>query len=63
MNHHNASVPSNKSISLLTKKFGKNSGGIITIDKNGDFGISHNSESMPIAFISSKDKKIRTSFE
>ena len=59
MKHNNASLSSTKSISLLTKIFGKNTGGIITIDKQGEFGISHNSESMPVALINSKDEKIR----
>ena len=60
MKHNNASLSSTKSISLLTKIFGKNTGGIITIDKQGEFGISHNSESMPVALINSKDEKIRS---
>ena len=37
--------------------------GIITIDKQGEFGISHNSESMPVALINSKDEKIRLYLE
>ena len=60
MKHHNALLSSTKSISLLTKKFGKNTCGIITIDRNGDFGISHNSEFMPVGLISSKDEKMRS---
>lgn len=57
-----ASFASKKSISLLTKRFGKNTGGIITIDRNGNFGISHNSESMPVALINSKDEKMKLYF-
>lgn len=59
MKHNSASLSSTKSISLLTKLFGKNTGGIITIDRRGDFGISHNSETMPVALINSKDEKMR----
>jgi L-asparaginase / beta-aspartyl-peptidase len=59
MKGRNASFASKKSISLLTKRFGKNTGGIITIDRNRNFGISHNSESMPVALINSKDEKMK----
>ncbi|MGE5633655.1 MAG: isoaspartyl peptidase/L-asparaginase family protein [Deltaproteobacteria bacterium] len=59
MKEKNASFASKKSISLLTKRFGKNTGGIITIDRNGNFGISHNSESMPVSLINSKDEKMK----
>jgi L-asparaginase / beta-aspartyl-peptidase len=60
MKYHNASSSSIKSISLLTKIFGKNTGGIITIDRKGNFGISHNSGSMPVALMHSKDEKIKS---
>lgn len=59
MKEKKASFASKKSIFLLTKRFGKNTGGIITIDRNGNFGISHNSEFMPVALINSKDEKIK----
>ena len=59
MKEKSASFASKKSISLLTKRFGKNTGGIITIDRKGNFGISHNSESMPVALINSKDGKMK----
>ena len=62
MKYYNASLSSIKSISLLTKIFGKNTGGIITIDRKGNFGISHNSQSMPVALINSQDEKVRSSF-
>ncbi len=62
MKEKNASFASKKSISLLTKRFGKNTGGIITIDRNRNFGISHNSESMPVALINSKDEKMKLYF-
>jgi L-asparaginase / beta-aspartyl-peptidase len=60
MKKNDASFTSKKSISLLTKRFGKNTGGIITIDRNGNFGYSHNSKTMPVALINSKDEKIRS---
>jgi isoaspartyl peptidase/L-asparaginase-like protein (Ntn-hydrolase superfamily) len=62
MKEKSASFASKKSISLLTKRFGKNTGGIITIDRKGNFGISHNSESMPVALINSKDEKMKLYF-
>lgn len=62
MKGKNASFASKKSISLLTKRFGKNTGGIITIDRNGNFGISHNAESMPVALINSKYHKMKLYF-
>jgi L-asparaginase / beta-aspartyl-peptidase len=52
-------LSSKKSIDLLTKRFGKNTGGIITVDTKGRFGIAYNTRSMPVALIKSKDEKIR----
>jgi L-asparaginase / beta-aspartyl-peptidase len=62
MKDKNASFASKKSISLLTKRFGKNTGGLITIDRNGNFGVFHNSESMPVALINSKYHKMKLYF-
>ena len=41
-------------IELLTKKFGKNTGGIIAVDKYGHFGMETNTRSMPIALFTNK---------
>jgi beta-aspartyl-peptidase (threonine type) len=58
MQSKNADVSSRNSIALLTKRFGKNTGGIITVDTKGHFGISCNTNYMPVASISSKNEKI-----
>lgn len=63
MGYNSGLLASEKSIELLTRRFGKNTGGIITVDPNGRFGIAHNTRSMPVALISSKDKRINISFE
>jgi L-asparaginase / beta-aspartyl-peptidase len=55
-------LSSKKSIVLLTNRFGKNSGGIITVDTKGRFGVAYNTPSMPVASIKSKDEKIRIVF-
>jgi L-asparaginase / beta-aspartyl-peptidase len=62
MQSNNALFSSNRSISLLTKRFGKNTGGIITVDTKGGFGIASNTHSMPVASIKSNDEKIRIVF-
>lgn len=59
MQLNSALLSSEKSIVLLTKRFGKNTGGIITVDTQGRFGIAYNTRSMPVASIKSKDEKIR----
>jgi L-asparaginase / beta-aspartyl-peptidase len=59
MQLNDGSLSSKKSIILLTKRFGKNTGGIITVDTQGRFGIAYNTQSMPVASIKSKDEKIR----
>jgi L-asparaginase / beta-aspartyl-peptidase len=59
MQLNGALLSSEKSIVLLTKRFGKNTGGIITVDTQGRFGIAYNTRSMPVASIKSKDEKIR----
>jgi beta-aspartyl-peptidase (threonine type) len=62
MQLNSALLSSEKSIGLLTKRFGKNTGGIITVDTQGRFGIAYNTHSMPVASIKSKDEKIRIVF-
>jgi beta-aspartyl-peptidase (threonine type) len=52
-----------KAIGLLTQKFGANTGAIIiAIDTKGQFGMSTNTKSMPVAMKSSKDEKTRIFF-
>ncbi|MBA3978850.1 MAG: isoaspartyl peptidase/L-asparaginase [Nitrosopumilus sp.] len=63
MQFTNASVSSKKSITLLTKQFGKNTGGLITVDTKGNFGIAYNTNQMPIALIDSKNEKIKIAME
>ena len=48
-----------KQLSLLSYRFGKNSGGIITVDKNGHFGMDMNTLSMPIAICTNHTKRLR----
>ena len=50
----NALTSSKWAIELLTKKFGKNTGGIIAVDKYGHFGMETNTRSMPIALFTNK---------
>jgi beta-aspartyl-peptidase (threonine type) len=52
-----ARLSSKKSIDMLTKRFGKNTGGIITVDLKGRFGIACNTRSMPTAMITKKNQK------
>ena len=52
-----AMTSSKRAIELLTKKFGKNTGGIIAVDKYGQFGMDTNSQSMPIALFTNKAGK------
>jgi L-asparaginase / beta-aspartyl-peptidase len=59
MQLNDALLSSKKSIGLLTKRFGKNTGGIITVDTQGRFGMAYNTRSMPVASIKSEDEKIR----
>jgi beta-aspartyl-peptidase (threonine type) len=63
MQFKNAPFSSRKSIALLTKRFGKNTGGIITIDTKGHFGIACNTNYMPVASINSKNEKINMAIE
>jgi beta-aspartyl-peptidase (threonine type) len=49
----------NMAIAKLTQKFGRNTGGIITVDTKGQFGEELNTQSMPIAALYIiKNKKI-----
>jgi isoaspartyl peptidase/L-asparaginase-like protein (Ntn-hydrolase superfamily) len=49
-----AMISSKRAIELLTKKFGKNTGGVIAVDKYGQFGMETNTRSMPIALFTNK---------
>jgi beta-aspartyl-peptidase (threonine type) len=53
MRGESALTSSKKAIELLTQKFGKNTGGIIAVDKNGQFAVEMNTQSMPVALYSS----------
>jgi beta-aspartyl-peptidase (threonine type) len=59
---NSAHLSSKKSINLLTKRFGKNTGGIITVDLKGRFGIACNTMSMPTAMITNKNQKPAIAF-
>lgn len=54
---NSACISSQKSIEMLTKRFGKNTGGIITVDRKGRFGIACNTRSMTTAMITKKNQK------
>ena len=54
---NSALLSSKKSIDMLTKRFGKNTGGIITVDLKGRFGRAYNTRSMPTAMITNKNQK------
>lgn len=62
MRKYNAKIASNRAIKLLSDRFGKNSGGIITVDKNGHFGMDMNTLSMPIAICTNHTKKAQIAF-
>jgi isoaspartyl peptidase/L-asparaginase-like protein (Ntn-hydrolase superfamily) len=47
---------------MLTKRFGKNTGGIITVDTKGRFGIACNTMCMPTAMITNKNQKPTIAF-
>src|SRR5919197_3153612 len=59
---NSAHLSSKKSIDILTKRFGKNTGGIITVDTKGRFGIAYNTRSMPTAMIINKNQKPTIAF-
>jgi isoaspartyl peptidase/L-asparaginase-like protein (Ntn-hydrolase superfamily) len=54
---NNAQLSSKRSIDLLTRRFGKNTGGIIAVDHKARLGIACNTKSMPTALITKKDEK------
>jgi beta-aspartyl-peptidase (threonine type) len=54
---NNAKTSSEKSIDMLTNRFGKNTGGIITVDPTGRFSVAYNTRSMPTAMITKKNQK------
>jgi isoaspartyl peptidase/L-asparaginase-like protein (Ntn-hydrolase superfamily) len=57
-----ALLSSKKSIDMLTKRFGKNTGGIITVDPTGGFGIACNTKSMSTAMITNKKPFVAIGF-
>jgi beta-aspartyl-peptidase (threonine type) len=59
---NSACLSSKKSINMLTKRFGKNTGGIITVDTKGRFGIACNTMCMPTAMITNKNQKPTIAF-
>ena len=62
-NGQNALTSTKKAIELLSSKFGKNTGGIIAVDKFGQFGAEMNTQSMPIAlFTSQTGNKAKVAF-
>jgi beta-aspartyl-peptidase (threonine type) len=63
MQSNNAHLSSKRSIDLLTKRFGHNTGGMIAVDHKGKFGIACNTKSMPTALITGKDEKTKIAFE
>lgn len=52
----NALQSATMAIRALTKRFGPSTGGIITVDRMGNFGASANTKSMPVALQTSNDK-------
>jgi beta-aspartyl-peptidase (threonine type) len=54
---NSAHLSSKKSIDVLTERFGKNTGGIITVDLKGRFGRACNTRFMPTAMITNKNQK------
>jgi beta-aspartyl-peptidase (threonine type) len=59
---NSASSSSKKSIKLLTNRFGKDTGGIITVDTKGRFGIACNTRSMSTALLTNKYQKPNIAF-
>ena len=59
---NSASSSSKKSINMLTNRFGKDTGGIITVDTKGRFGIACNTRSMSTALITNKYQKPTIAF-
>ncbi len=59
---NSARLSSKKTIEMLTKRFGKNTGGIITVDTKGRFGTACNTRSMSTALITNKNQKPTITF-
>lgn len=59
---NSARLSSKKSVDMLTKRFGKNTGGIIAVDIKGRFGIAYNTRSMSTALITNKNQKPTIAF-
>ena len=59
---NSAYLSAKKSIYMLTKRFGKNTGGIITVDLKWRFGIACNTRSMSTAMITNKNQKLTMAF-
>ena len=59
---NSAHLSSKKSIDMLTRRFGKNTGGIITVDHKGTFGIAYNTMFMSTAMITNKNQKLTMAF-
>src|SRR5262249_36237608 len=59
---NNAVLSSKKSIDMLTKRFGTNTGGIITVDLKGRFGRACNTRTMPTAMITNKKPFVAIGF-
>jgi L-asparaginase / beta-aspartyl-peptidase len=56
---HNASLVSQDSIALLTRRFGRNTGGVILVNEKAQFAAAMNTESMPTALLTSEMRKIK----
>jgi len=53
MKFNSGLVASRKTIEILSKKFGKNTGGVIAVDSKGKFGAAINTDSMPTILLNS----------
>jgi len=56
---HNASLVSQDTIALLTRRFGSNTGGVILVNRKAQFAAAMNTESMPTALLTSKMERIK----
>jgi beta-aspartyl-peptidase (threonine type) len=57
-----AMASSSKAIELLSSRFGHDTGGIIAVDSDGNFGASLNTKSMPISLFTSSMKEPKVAF-
>lgn len=62
MRKDNAITSGRKAVKMLSEKFGKNTGGLIAVDKYGRFGVAMNTLSMPIAIFTNHIKKAQVVF-